>query len=179
MKRLAALLLAGAVIFCGCQQSTESGTESMEEELIVYKALPLPDLNVEIPERFAATSSDFYEEYYICEDASIICTQDTEGAPYGSVYERAISALTEYEKITTELELLSHELVYAGSLAVQTLEFTYSIGEGDGSINMTCLAGYVTDSENMYIITCKANQDTYAEYRNDFMSVLTSLSLIR
>ncbi len=177
MKRLKAFLLTGMLLLTGCTPAQEESTES--EPITVYKALPLPDLYMEIPERFATTSSELYEEYYICEDASIICTEDTEDAPYGSVYDYAISALTEYQKITTTLELMGNELLYADNLAVQTLEFRYSIGEGEDALKMTCMVGYVTDTESMYIITCKSKQDTYDEYRADFESVLTSLSFVK
>ncbi len=177
MKRLSALLLAGCFSLCGC--NTASTADSALETQAVYKALPLPELYLEIPERFAITSSDFYEEYYICEDASIIITQDVSNAPYSSVYDYATSALKEYQSITTELEVTHDELVYAGGIGIQTLEFIYTIGEGEDALKKACMTGYLTDTNSMYIITCKSDVETYDSFREDFLSVITSAAYVR
>lgn len=178
MKRLTALLLAAAAVFCGCQTS-EAAEDSTAATEAVYKALPLPELFMSVPERFSVTSSQFYEEYYICEDASIIVTQDVKDAPYSSVYDYAVNALTEYQNITTELELLHNELLYAGSVAVQTLEFNYTLGEGEDALRLTCMTGYLTDTDSMYIITCKCNTDNYESYREDFLTAITSACFLK
>ena len=88
MKRLAILLTVFACCCVGCDSiPSKEPTESVVD---VYQALPLPDLHVSIPERFKTTSSEFYKEYYICEDASIIITDS--GLPK--------SMLAEYAKYT-------------------------------------------------------------------------------
>ncbi len=177
MKRLAILLSVFAICAAGCELNPkESEVDSAVE---VYTALPLPALYVEIPEHFETTSSEFYEEYYICEDASIIITEDTAGAPYTSVYDYSIDALVEYQNVTSDLELLKSELVYAGSAGVQVMEFVYTLGEGEKSITKTCMVGYMTDRESMYIITCKSDEDTYETYREDFLSVITSVRRLK
>lgn len=178
MKRLTALLFAGMLLFSGCS-GQESAESTAETETPVYKALPLPELYLEIPERFSVTSSQFYEEYYICEDASIIITQDVEDAPYASVYDYAASALVEYENVTSGMELHNDEMVYAGTVAVQTLEFTYTVGEGEDALSKTCMTGYLTDTDSMYIITCKSDVETYASFRDDFLSVIQSAAFIK
>ncbi len=178
MKRLIAILSVCMLCFAGC--STQDAQESTAETTVpVYKALPLPDLYVEVPEHFETTSSEFYEEYYICEDASIIMTQDMKGAPYSSVYDYATSALAEYQKVTSELELLNMEQVQAGNAAVQLMEFTYTIGDEEASISKTCMVGYLTDTRSMYIITCKSDLETYDTYRDDFLTVITSAAFVK
>lgn len=178
MKRLTALLMVCAVCFaeCGTQEAQNSVEETQES---IFKALPLPKLYLEIPERFSTTSSEFYEEYYICDDASIIVTEDTKDAPYKSVYDYSVSALVEYQNITTEFELLHEELIEAGPIGVQVMEFNYGIGEGDSIIRKTCMVGYLTDSDSMYIITCKSDTDTYEGFRDDFISVLSSAAFVQ
>lgn len=177
MKRITALLLACSLCFAGC--TAQESPENLEETAApVFKALPLPDLYLEIPERFTTTSSQFYEEYYICEDASIIVTQDMENPPYSSVEDYSISALNEYEAITDDLEFLRSEMVYAGKIAVQVMEFNYTVSNDTGSVSKTCMVGYLTNTVSMYIITCKSDVDTYEEYRDDFLSVITSAAYL-
>lgn len=173
MKRITALLLAGMLCLTGC--STPEQTENISEtEPLMFKALPLPDLYVEVPERFSTTSSQFYEEYYICKDASIIVTQDTENPPYPSVEDYSVKALNEYKSVTQDLEFINSEMIYAGNSAVQTMEFNYTLSNDTGSVEKACLVGYMTNTESMYIITCKSDVDTYQEYREDFMRVIQS-----
>lgn len=172
MKRLAILLTVFACCCVGCDSiPSKEPTESVVD---VYQALPLPDLHVSIPERFKTTSSEFYKEYYICEDASIIITEDTADAPYNSVYDYSVKALVEYQNVTSELKLLNDELLHADATAIQMMEFTYTLGEGDKSISKTCMVGYLTDRNSMYIITCKSDVDTYENFREDFLSVIRS-----
>lgn len=178
MKKLTALLLAGMLCFTGCS-TLEQADSVAETEPPMFRALPLPDLYVEIPERFSTTSSTFYEEYYICEDASIIVTQDTENPPYASVEDYSVKALNEYKSVTQELEFLSSEMIYAGTAAVQTLEFNYTLSNDTGTVEKTCLVGYMTDTESMYIITCKSDKATYQEYREDFLRVIQSARYVK
>lgn len=176
MKKIA-LLLAMALCCCGCSKAEEE--EETTSLAPVYKALPLPDLYLEIPETFVTTSSRFYEEYYICEDASVIVTEDTEGAPYSSVQDYADKALVKYMDVATELTVTNNEVLSAGTTAVHTLEFTYSIPAEDGSlITKNCFVGFLTDSQSMYIITCKSDVATYQSYRDDFVSIVTSASFV-
>ncbi len=158
----------------GCNISNEN-TQVTEETIITYKALPLPDLFINIPENYQKTSSVFYEEYYICDDASIIITEDTREKQYISAYDYSVQALLEYKNMTSSLELQKNEEISTNQdFTMQTLEFNYTIGDGADSAKLTCLVGYLTDGFSMYIITCKANTDTYENHREEFLSVLRS-----
>ncbi len=156
-------------------------TESQPEEpIMMYQKLALPDLIVSIPENYQTTSSQAYEEYYICEDASIIITEDTSQPEYPSTYDYAISALNEYEKVTSSLELLGNEeLSSSCAYNIQAMEFNYTLGEGEQMPALTCLVGYLTDGNSMYIITCKSNTETYSSHREEFREVLQSASIVR
>lgn len=163
------------LLLTGCAVTSDTNSQPVEETIISYKALPLPDLFIDVPENYQKTSSEFYEEYYICDDASIIITQDTREAKYISAYDYSIKALREYQDMTSSVELLNNEAVKTnGASNVQTLEFNYMIGEGDNSAKLTCLVGYLTDGTSMYIITCKSNTDTYQSHREEFFSVMHS-----
>lgn len=167
--------LAAVLLLTGCSES--AGTSSPAETRVVYKALPLPELYLEIPEDYTVTSSDFYEEYYVKDDASIIITEDTKG-PFQSAYDYSISALVQYQDVTKELEVLGTELVQNDAVGVQILEFTYTMGNGDAAITKTSMAGYCTDSQTMYIITCKSDVDTYEAHREEFLNVMRSVSFV-
>ena len=177
MKRMLIGLLACTLCLCGCG-SNGAESDSIVETEVVYQALPLPDLLIDIPNRFSKTSSEFYEEYYICEDASIIVTQDTEDAPYSSVEDYSIKALVEYQSITTDLTVKNDEIIHARDIGVQILEFDYTIGEGDQSLTKSCMVGYLTDSQSMFIVTCKSNPETYDNYREDFLAALQSVDFV-
>lgn len=177
--KLCLCVLAGcALCLSGCHADpdlSEIQENPGTQEFVTYKALPLPDLFLDLPEQYDTKSSRFYEEYYICEDASIIVTEDTRQAQYSSNYDYAVDALQEYQDMTSSLEMRSSEAITTNrGTSVQTLEFDYTIGDGEEAVRLTCLAGYLTDGNSMYIITCKSNTDTYERHREEFFSVIRS-----
>ncbi|MDE5755114.1 MAG: hypothetical protein K2H89_11345 [Oscillospiraceae bacterium] len=175
------LILLLAFCLSGCNSAWDQNADSGDlpmETFVTYKALPLPDLFVDIPENYAIKSSQFYQEYYVCEDASIIITEDTRDSQYVSNYDYAVSALKEYQNMASSLELISSEaMTTQNATNVQTLEFDYTIGDGDESAKLTCFVGYLTDGHAMYIITCKSNTDTYESHRSEFLSVICSAAI--
>ena len=175
--RFAALLICTALLLSGCSvlpggKQEENTTETM----IVYNSLPLPNLFVDIPERFTETSSQFYDKYYIHENASIIITEDKEAAGQ-SAKDYSIKALTEYQNMTNSLENVTTDSLYAGTLYVQYLEFTYTVYEGDSPLSV--MAGYCTDGQSMFIVTCKCGAEEYQDYRDEFLAVLGSVRIDR
>lgn len=174
------LILLFAFCLSGCSsawdQNADSGNLSESiETFVTYKTMPLSDLFVDIPENYAVKSSRFYPEYYTCEDASIIITEDTRESQYVSNYDYAVTALKEYQNMASSLELIRNEtMTTQDSTNIQTLEFDYTIGEGDECAELTCFVGYLTDGHSMYIITCKSNTETYESHRSEFQSVVCS-----
>ena len=169
MKRSLCLLTAACMLLpcAGC-----AAPEEPAAEIDVYQALPLPDLFLSIPEGFEKTSSEMIEEYYIKDDATIIATEDV-GVNGNDLHGYAINALREYERVATEVSNTVDSYIETPYSVVQTLEFDYALGE-DGGLKLHCLVGYLTDNVNVYIITCKSQQDTFEQYREDFMTVLSS-----
>ena len=175
--RLCTALTCMALMLTGCtMQPGASQDENTAETMIVYNSLPLPNLFVDIPERFEETSSQFYDTYYVCGNASIIITEDTE-AVNTSPKDYSTKALLEYQNMTSSLENVTTDILYAGTLYVQYLEFTYTISEDDSPLSV--MVGYVTDTVSMYIITCKCGAEEYKDYRNDFLTVLGSVRIDR
>ncbi|MBR1554783.1 MAG: hypothetical protein IJ644_05235 [Oscillospiraceae bacterium] len=180
MKKLIlpALALCPLLMLSGCAGTPQESEPA--ETAIVYQALPLPDLFVSIPENYETTSSNAYKEYYVCEDASIIITEDTREASYPSAYDYSVNALNEYQKVATSLQFLNSEVLKSGCpYSIQTLEFNYELGEGEEAARLTCLVGYLTDGVSMYIITCKSNTDTYQNHRDEFVQVMNSAVIAR
>ena len=166
-----------AMLFSGCHTEEET---PLQETIVSYRTLPLPDLIVSIPENYEKTSSKAYEEYYICDDASIIITEDTREKVYTSAKEYSINALTEYRSAVMNLEYVNSETLISGcAYQIQTLEFHYTLGEGEEAAKLTCMAGYMTDGKSMFIITCKSNTETYEQHREEFLSVMHSAEVVR
>ena len=146
----------------------------------MYQALPLPDLFIDIPEQYVKTSSKAYKEYYVCQDASIIITEDTREKYYKSSYDYSVSALKEYQNLFPDLEYVrSGTFPTKCTYTVQTTEFNYSIGEGEEAGHLSCIIGYITDGQSMYIITCKCNTENYESRRAEFIQTLQSIAIAR
>ena len=168
--RLLCCLCLGAMLLTGCGAKK---TESEPTQIPVYEALPLPDIKLDIPEGYEATSSELCETFYVKDDASIIITEDKNG-PFDSTYDYSITALRQYQQVATTVEVLSNEAFDCVNAPLQTLEFRYTLGD-NAEADMTVLAGYVTDGESMFIVTCKSNTTTYAQHRDEFFTVMRSL----
>ncbi len=177
MKKILAFLMAFAVLLTGCTLSGKESSES-EPEKNIYKALPMPELYLEIPEDYTVTSSDFFEEYYVKDDASIIVTEDTAG-PFENLHDYTITALVKYQEMASELEVLHQDKIETRAAAVEYLEFTYTIGEGEDAVSRTTMVGYCTDTQSMYIITCKCDVETYDQHREEFLQVLSSVAYVK
>lgn len=177
MKKILVLLIVSAVFLTGC---TLPGKESSESELAknIYKALPLPELYLEIPENYTVTSSEFCEEYYVRDDASIIVTEDTAG-PFENLHDYTIAALVKYKELASELDVLHQDKIETGEATVEYLEFTYAIGEGEDAVSRSTMVGYCTDTQSMYIITCKCDVETYDQHREEFLQVLSSVAYVK
>lgn len=162
---------------CAAQPEKDSAPE---ETYVVYQALPLPDLFINVPENYQKTSSQAYQEYYICDDASIIVTEDTRQERYTSAYDYSVTALKEYENMTASLNYLDNETLSTGCIyKMQTLEFEYTLTKEADATKMSCLAGYMTDGKSMYIITCKSSSATYPSHKNEFLQVMQSAVISR
>lgn len=168
-----AVLAAACVLLTGCA-STAAEQESTEETMVVYQALPLPDLFVKIPEGYEETSSQFYEKYYIQDDASIIITEDND-SPNTPIKDYSTKALVQYQGMTKSLDVIGDDVVYADKIAVQILEFTYTLAE-DGP-KLTTMVGFATDGQTIYILTCKSSEETYEQHRAEFLTVMKSIRI--
>jgi hypothetical protein len=175
-SRYIALFLGMAMLLTGCQSQTSS-EEQITETVNVFQALPLPDLYIEIPEDYQKTSSQFYQEYYVKDSASIIVTEDASQKDYPSNRDFAINALSQYKQTTKSLNYIGEDWIQSGNYKVYVLEFSYIVA--DDVPEMTSYIGYVTDGDSMYIITCSAHSEDYPNHKDEFKQVLGSVRITR
>lgn len=174
--QIIAVLTAGMLLLTGCAAPGTSGTDNTLETRVVYHALPLPNLFIELPETFQETSSEFYETYYICDDASIIITEDTE-TTNTDIKAYSTRALLQYQELAASVTDVNGEQIYAGELAVEMLEFTYRLtADGDP---LRAMVGFASDNKSIFIVTCKCSEANYDRFRDDFLSVLQSMRIDR
>ena len=162
------------MLLTGCQ-SGDSTEEQITETVNVFQALPLPDVYIEIPEGYEKKSSQFYQEYYTKDTASIIVTQDTSQPSYSSNRDFATSALMQYKQTTKSLNYIGEDWIESGIYNVYVLEFSYTVGEDVPE--MTAYIGYLTNGYKMFIITCSAESTDYPNHKNEFRQVLSSVRI--
>ena len=177
--RLIAALAACAVLLTGCSAvpGSKEQTEETNETRSVYVSLPLPDLFVEIPETYQETSSEYYDKYYINDDASIIITEDNEAGATMTARDYSLRALTQYKDMTYSFEMIGNETVAANFLNVEVLEFSYTIAEDMPSLSS--MVGFLSDGNSVFILTCKCSSENYDQHREEFLSVLRSVRIDR
>ena len=171
-----ALFLGMAMLLTGCQSETNTEEQTIET-VNVFQALPLPDLYIEIPEGYEKTSSQFYQEYYVKDDASIIVTEDSSQNDYPSNRDFATNALLQYKQTTKSLNYIGEDWIQTEKYKIYVLEFSYVVAEDVPE--MTSYIGYVTDGFTMYIITCSAHSDTYLNHKDEFRQALSSVRITK
>lgn len=173
------VMLLIAMLSAAGRQTAEDSAEDSEitagtEMLVVPSEMP-EKISFEIPAGFAPTASKYYEKYYVLNDASVIVTGDK--LPD---YNQTVDSYTEgvkqqYEQTADSFRLLSEETIALSGLTGKLLEFTYDIVGQDATQAMECCTAIFVKNGEVYLITCKSRQETYAGYRNSFRKMLESV----
>lgn len=169
------LLIAGTA-GCKDKEKDKASKSSVADESSIMEVmvpLQMPDIDISIPDDYEKTSTDSNNVVYIKNDASIIVNSDNFRENCDTVREYVDFAVESYKKYSDELEILSRESLGEGEL----LEFIYSINTDNGVFSKYCMVAFYTDDEKMYLVTCKADTDTYVNYRNEFIAVAESVKL--
>lgn len=135
--------------------------------------LEMPDIDISIPEGYEETSTDSNEKVYIKNDASIIVNSDVFTENYKTLDEYISYAEDTFRQYSDDFELLESYERNSGKI----MEFIYSLNSGSGTFSKYCMTAYFTDNEKIYLITCKADTDTYQNYRDEFIGVADSVKL--
>lgn len=180
MKKIFAVLSALCITvscFAGCLDKKENSASSDDSSIIeIMIPLEMPDMNISIPEDYAETSTDSNNTVYIKDDASIIVNSDVFTDSYGTVGEYVEFALETYKTYSDSVEILAQEKKTVAGTGGELLEFIYSLNTENGVFSKYCMVAYFSDGEKMYLVTCKADTDTYESYREEFLSVIDSVS---
>lgn len=171
----AAALCIAAACFAGCSDKKSEADDSSIIEVMV--PLEMPDINISIPEDFEETSTESNETVYVRDDASIIVNSDVFTEAYDTPEEYVEYAIETYKTYSDEFEIISREKINAADNEGELLEFTYSLNTDNGVFSKYCMVAYFSDGEKMYLVTCKADVDTYMGYREDFLCVIASVML--
>ena len=175
--RLTAAAIALSLLLTGCGLKIPGLTSEDDTPAVPMRhELPLPALFADVPESFERTSSEDIDKYYVCGDASIVFMEDS--TPCKDLYEYAINALVEYQKVARSIDNTKDNVITGDNLLVQTLEFDCVLIEDDGP-NLHVLVGYVTDTASVFTVTCKSAPDTFESHREEFVETLRSLRIDR
>lgn len=178
MKRIMALLAAASVLLtglAGCKDKESSSSEPAESSMLeVMIPLEMPDIEITIPESYEMTSTQSNNTVYIKEDASVIINSDVFTDEYKTLDEYVEFAKETYRTYANEVEFLSEE---RSSDSKTVIEYVYSLYSENGVFKKYCMVGFFTDGEKIYLVTCKADEDTYEGYREEFLDIIGSVSV--
>lgn len=175
MKKILTLAAVSALILScmsGCgDKKNESAAESSIPEIMI--PLEMPDIDISIPEDYEETSTESNSTVYIKNDASIIVNSDVFTDDYKTLDEYVEHAIDTYQTYSDSIDILSRSEYGDGQL----LEFIYSLNTENGMFSKYCMTAYFTDGDLVYLVTCKADTDTYKNYHDQFLSVVDSVKL--
>ncbi len=179
MKKFLAILIIISMTLCGCTKShcnTSKTPDSSMDEIIV--PLKMPDININIPDKFKKSSTEINETVFICNDASVIINSDKLPENVKTSDDYADYAIKHYTDMTDSLKVISRSVVNSDSgTKITQVEFTYSVSTNNGKLTKTCIAGYFVDSDTIYMITCKSDNNTYQSFKSDFLGIIKSAGL--
>ena len=175
MKKIfAAVMLALFLTGCGAGESNAEPSASAESSIPeIMIPLEMPDIDISIPEDYEKTSTENNSTVYIKEDASIIVNSDVFTENYRTLSEYVDYAVETYRNYSDKVDILNQEEYNGGEL----LEFIYSLNTENGVFSKYCMTAYFSDGEQVYLVTCKADVDTYESFRDEFLSVMDSVNL--
>lgn len=177
MKKTVAFIMAlmmSVSAFTGCKNKEESSSEEESSILEVMIPLEMPDIEIEIPDSYEMTSTQNNNTVYVKEDASVIVNSDDFTEDYDTLDEFVNFAEGAYREYSDGIEILSKE---KRSENCVVLEYIYSLVSVDGVFRKYNMVGFFTDGQKLYLVTCKADEDTYESYREEFLDIIESVNV--
>lgn len=157
--------------------SDNSSLEIPEQTEIVIVPSSYPErFSMRIPAGFQETSSEFYESYFFCDDASIIVT--SEDILDGKRLDQYVNDMRiAYQTTVTDFKLLSDDVSQINRVTAESLEFTYTLNAADVSDEMHCFTTVLEKDSKIYIVTCKSLESTYQNYDASFRSAAKTIQI--
>lgn len=162
-------------------RSTEPEESSSEAEPALSSIVVVPSafperISIQVPPGFTETSSDFYDLYYIRDDASLIVTGEYAViAP--QIEDYIVKVKEQYAAAADEYQLVEESPLYVNGLIGHTMEFTYAIVGKDVRQEMACVNGIFIKDDYIYIVTCKSRLETFSAYRSAFKQAIASVQI--
>lgn len=177
---LIAAVIAGITLLRGQQKNSEesSVTEELAGTQMVIVPSEMPErISFDVPAGFTETSSQYYDKYYVLNDASVIVTGE-ELILYGTPLEDYAEQIKQqYTQTAENFRLLSEEKPEINQRKCIVYEFTYDITGGDLKQTMECTTAVFLTAQDAYIITCKSHADSYQTYRGIFRKMIESVQI--
>lgn len=181
MKKLCiipALLSVLIFMLFGCETVPNASKGNSEIMIPLYQ----PDISFSIPEKFSQTSTEKNNTAYICDNASVIVNQDYLTEKVSGLHAYVSYSKELYQKITDKYSEINQEESEINGMNRIITEFNYDInGKNNSTLSMTCLVGFYSDPvnkpNNVYIVTCKSDSESYPDFKNDFLNIIESVSL--
>lgn len=154
-----------------------SSTELIPDQTqIVIVPSEMPSrISLQVPPGFTETASEYYEKYYVKNDASIIITGEKITIT-GALLEDYVSDIkAQYERTADAWQLQQEEMRTINGVPCVILEFTYAIIGDNVRQDMGCTTAVMLKDDRAYIVTCKSRAETYAAYVAQFRSAISSI----
>lgn len=153
MKKFAALLLAGAMVFtcvgCGSNGGDGGNSDEKSEGVMTYAEYVAADIDSEVViEAYVQAKQSWWE------DKATVYTQDKDGAYF--LYDMACSE-ADYEKLTTgtKIKVTGYKSEWSGE--VEIIDATFEIEDGN----------YVAEAED---VTSLLGSDELINHQNEFVA---------
>ena len=166
-----ALVMAAAGL-SGCSDKEKKTEESSIPEVMI--PLEMPDIDIEIPEDYEMTSTQSNNTVYVKKDASVIVNSDVFTEAHKTIDAYVNFAEGTYREYSDRMEIISKEKRSENCIV---LEYVYSLVTVDGVFSKYNMVGFFTDGEQVYLVTCKADEATYESYREEFAGIIDSVNV--
>ena len=177
---LALVMLGGiAVRIRGSKKSKSSDESSIEEltqEIIIPSEMPV-NISLPIPAGFTETSSEYYNKYFVRDDASIIVTGEKIPIAGKQLEEYTADVLAQYEKSVDEFQLINNT-AYKSGAPCKVLEFTYALIGEKARQDFQCITAVLLKDNCSYLVTCKSKKETFASYRALFLMMIEKITIL-
>ena len=183
IRNIVLLAMSVSCIFsvgCAGEQSAEesSATAEITKPVIVPVARP-KELSITLPSNFEEKSSDYCDQFYVCNDASVIITSE-EQVIYGiKVDEYTENVKKGYSATADGYTLLSEKPVDTGTVNGKMLEFTYDIVGESTSQTMYCITAVFMENNTAYLVTCKCKNENALAFGGIFLNAIKTVSIAK
>lgn len=158
------------------QEPAETTATEASEVHIIAESIP-DNFTIKIPNGFQATSSEYYDTYYICDDASIIITGEEVAVSGTSLTDYSDQMKRIYQQTTENFTLITDELLSLEAGHCRQLEFTYDIIGENSTRTMHCFVAFFLKNDHAYVITCKSNDTSFITYQGSFKNAVKSVRI--